>query len=110
MVMGIYVRLIGLKYKERELLVAYYIDVFNSFANFSILQRLTFGKMYPVGAKSNLEYVMDSNEKDGVVYVTNSKIWITFCLGVMLSAVLMNVQSLVLLFLQLSKWFDSILH
>ena len=92
------------------LLVAYYIDVFNSFANFSILQRLTFGKMYPVGAKSNLEYVMDSNGKDGVVYVTNSKIWITFCLGVILSAVLMNVQSLVLLFLQLSKWFDSILH
>lgn len=91
------------------LLVAYYVDTFNSFTDFSFLQLLTFGKMYPVGNKENIEHLNLPQDKGKVLYTTNATIWLSFCIGVIGAAVLMNVQSLILIFFNLSNWFNDLI-
>ena len=49
------------------LVIVYYIDLFNSVTEVSLLHKLTFGRMYPVGSKDNIEHLrLESN--DGLIY------------------------------------------
>ena len=92
------------------LLVAYYIDVFNSFTDFSLTKTLTFGRMYPVGSRKNMESLNLSRDKDSkTYYTTNVTIWVSFCIGVLASALLMNAQTIIIAFLDLANWFNNIL-
>lgn len=93
------------------LLVAFYIDLFNSFTEKSLLQLLTFGKMYSIGSSSNKEFLGEiANNKKGVVYATHVTIWISFSVGVITSALLMNMHAIALLFLNIANWFSNLLN
>ena len=93
------------------LLVAFYIDLFNSFTEKSLLQLLTFGKMYSIGSSKNREFLgAIAEDKKGIVYATHATIWASFCIGVIASAVLMNMQTTVILFLNIADWFSDLLN
>ena len=93
------------------LLVAFYIDLFNSFTEKSLLQLLTFGKMYSIGSSKNREFLgAIAEDKKGIVYATHATIWASFCIGVIASAVLMNMQTIVMLFLNIADWFSDLLN
>ena len=87
------------------ILITYYIDVFNSFTNFSILQFISFGRMYPIGSIHNID-VLGEPPKN-VKYINNVTIWFSFVIGVLASAILMNMQTLSLLFIELAHWFST---
>ena len=92
------------------LLVSFYIDIFNSFSDFSLTRLITFGRMYPVGSKRNIDSLNLKQEKDSkIFYTTNVTIWISFCIGVIASALLMNAQTIIIAFLDLANWFNNIL-
>lgn len=91
------------------LVIVYYIDLFNSVTEISLLHKLTFGHMYPVGSKDNLEHLRIENTKDGPTYATHVTIWKTFVFGVLASAFLMNMRTVVILFLNLTTWFSNLI-
>ena len=92
------------------MLVSFYIDIFNSFSDFSLTRLITFGRMYPVGSKRNIDSLNLKQEKDSkIFYTTNVTIWISFCIGVIASALLMNAQTIIIAFLDLANWFNNIL-
>ena len=91
------------------LVIVYYIDLFNSVTEVSLLHKLTFGHMYPVGSKDNLEHLRIENTKDGPTYATHVTIWRTFVFGVLASAFLMNMRTVVILFLELTTWFSNLI-
>ena len=67
--------------------LAYLIDIFNNFFDFSILYFMTFKRVYPVASKTELEYI---NKKDGVKYVTFRWVYMTFSLCVIIGFLLVN--------------------
>ena len=87
------------------ILIAYYIDIFNSFTNFSILQFISFGRMYPIGSVHNID-VLGEPPKN-VKYINNVTIWFSFVIGVLASAILMNMHVIALAFISLSQWFNN---
>ena len=92
------------------LILFYYIDLFNSVTEVSLLHKLTFGRMYPVGSKDNIEHLRLESSKDGPIYATHVTIWSTFVFGVLSSALLLNMRTVVILFLNLTNWFSSLLQ
>lgn len=67
--------------------LAYLIDIFNNFFDFSILYFMTFKRVYPVASKTELEYI---NKKDGVKYVTFRWVYMTFSLCVIIGFLFVN--------------------
>ena len=92
------------------LLLAYYIDLLNSVTEVSILHKLTFGRMYPVGSAENIEHLSLGNNDKGIVYATHKTIWVTFIIGVLASALLLNMEAIVVSFIYLSSWFENIIR
>ena len=90
------------------LVLVYYVDIFNSLTEVSILHKITFGRMYPIGNENNIDD-LNLEENKGIVYMTNKKIIITFITGVLLSAILLNSRFIVYKFIQLSNWFESLI-
>lgn len=91
------------------LVLVYYIDIFNSLTEVSLLHKLTFGKMYPVGSARNIENLALNNDEKGIIYATHKTIWITFVIGVLASAVLINARTIVIDFIYLSSWFENLI-
>ena len=90
------------------LVLVYYIDIFNSLTEVSLLHKLTFGRMYPVGSERNIEHLA-LKENKGIVYATHKTIWTTFVIGVLASAVLLNARTIVVDFIYLSNWFENLI-
>ncbi len=53
-----------------SLLFAYFIDIFNIVANLSILNMVTFGKLYPITSFGEIDYI----QRDGAAYKYITKI------------------------------------
>ncbi len=53
-----------------SLLFAYFIDIFNIVANLSILNMMTFGKLYPITSFGEIDYI----QRDGAAYKYITKI------------------------------------
>lgn len=90
------------------LLIAFYIDIFNSLSEMSLLQRLSFGSMYPVGSKTDSEFLGDLNKGDKVHYITHAGIWLSFAIGVMASAIFLNLRGIVEIVIQFSAWVSNL--
>lgn len=107
----IIVQVIGIIFLVYTLLlvVVYYVDLFNSFTEVSLLHKLTFGKMYPVGSKRNIEHLALNSDEKGILYATHVTIWITFAIGVLASAVLLNARTIVIDFIYLTNWFENLI-
>ena len=90
------------------LIVVYYFDLFNSLTEVSLYHKLTLGNMYPVGSASNIEH-LNLDFEGRVKYVTHKTAWFVFVIGVIASAVLMNGQKIVLLFLHIAYWFEYLI-
>ena len=73
--------------------LAYWIDIFNTLADFSILQFISFGNLYPVESKDLIPYVSES--KSSTKYVTFKDVLIIagICCGI--GIIFMNTFTLV---------------
>lgn len=81
-IFGIFIIIYGIL-----IVLAYLIDIFNNFFDFSILYFLTFKRVFPVASKTELEYI---NKKDGVKYVTFRWVYTTFSLCVIIGFLFVN--------------------
>ena len=74
-------------------MMAYWIDIFNTFTRFSILQTISFGNLYPVAEKDTIEMLPDTGTK--VKYVTFKDVLILGLIMIAVGLIFMNVSSLV---------------
>lgn len=86
------------------LLIAFYIDILNSFTSVSLLNKITFGSMYPVANKDESVSV----DSKTVHIVSHKEIWISFALGVMASAIMLNAKGFILFIYQMFKWISNL--
>ena len=91
------------------LVILYYFDLFNSFTEVSLLHKATFGRMYPVGSAKNIEHLNLGKGEKNITYVTHAKIWTTFSIGVIASALFLNMRFIVVSFIRLSVWFQDLI-
>ncbi len=74
-------------------MMAYWIDIFNTFSKASILQMISFGNMYPVAEKDTIEMLPDRGGK--VKYVTFKDVLILGLIMIAVGILFMNVSTLV---------------
>lgn len=87
--------------------LAYWIDIFNTLTDFSILQFISFGNLYPVENKDLLPYI--SEEKSATKYVTFKDVLVIagICCG--LAVLFMNVTTLISWIVQLYNYIMFVL-
>lgn len=73
--------------------LAYWIDIFNTFTDFSILQFISFGKMYPVATEDTAIYLRES--KGNTQFVKFRHVLLRAFIFCALGVVFMNVNTVV---------------
>lgn len=73
--------------------LAYWIDIFNTLADFSILQFISFGNMFPVESKDLIPYVSES--KGNIKYVTFKDVLFIAGVCVAVGVLFMNSSTVV---------------
>ena len=84
------------------LVVAYWIDVFNNFGDFSFLHYLTFKKVYPVMNEEDKQYANCASTN--VKYVTKKWVFTTFAICVIIGALFISYMDLLQLLLNVYLW------
>lgn len=90
------------------LLIAFYIDIFNTFASFSLIGFLSGGRLYAVSSKSELDSVRQMDDSKTHKYISHKEIWLIFAVGIMASALLLSGKSLYLIIAKLFHWVISL--
>lgn len=84
-------------------MLAYWIDVFNTFTDFSFLQFISFGNLFPVAEKETISYL--SNIKGmNMRYVTFKDVLILACLMIAVGILFMNVSFIVTLIVKVYNY------
>lgn len=68
------------------LILAYWFDIFNTITEFSIMQKMTFGGLYPISSKESLDYIQGSQKGD-IRYVTIKNVMIISFIGGLIGAI-----------------------
>lgn len=74
-------------------MMAYWVDIFNTFSKVSILEMVSFGNMYPVAEKDTIEMLPDRGGK--VKYVTFKDVLILGLIMIAIGILFMNSEVLV---------------
>lgn len=82
--------------------LTYWIDVFNTFTDFSILQFISFGNLYPIADESTVPYLMES--KGNTKYVSFKDILIIAAIMCALGLLFLNVTTVVSLIVYLYNY------
>lgn len=90
------------------LIIAFYIDIFNTFVGFSLIGFLSGGRLYAVSSKSELESLRQMDNSKTHKYISHKEIWLIFAVGIMASALLMSGKSVYLIIIKMFKWILSL--
>jgi len=89
------------------LILFYYVDIFNTLMDISLLNIVTFGRIYPVASKDELEYM--GNYRGDVKYVSVFDVIKLSILGLGAGAVILLLNPLLLLFNNMFVFLNRIL-
>lgn len=74
-------------------MLAYWVDVFNTLTDFSILQFISMGNLYPIADKCTIPYITE--QKGNTKFVTFKDVLILACIMIAAGVLFMNVSYLV---------------
>lgn len=89
-------------------LLAYWIDIFNTLVDFSILQFISFGNLYPVADKDSIPYIAES--KGNIKYVLFRHVLIISLIMFACGILFMNVSFIVTIIINIYNYIMFVLN
>lgn len=89
-------------------ILAYWIDIFNTFTDFSILQYISFGNLYSVSS-DDMGFYMNQHQGN-CKYVTFKDVLIIACIMIAMGLVFMNVQSIISFIIYIYSYLMGVLN